>query len=314
MLSLVHGPIAISAEDGEAFTSAALGFTPWVEGVGLVTLSEVPAYQGHFYAIQLTGKAVRFGRGSLNVIGLGWSRDDKPVLRVAGSIGSRSQLPSTAVIDPWRVDLTGQSWQPDRHLSFSGQRVSMRGLSSEYGDETGSGFVEAVFEDDIVGAGTMLPYNLEGQRNLWWCVNLETGRVHLYDAAAKLEVAGKRTSLGANIRCVGYSRKHDLFFVVRRVVDVDQLSVYANEPVAASISAPVFDPPIVKRGSTNALRSRVLGADGEPCSERNVEFTVTAGSIELAVVATDVDGWAETTFHAPLVTSVGETATATLLE
>lgn len=313
MRSLVAGPIAIVPLDGETLVVAG-GAACWVEGLGLVVIAAAGStHVGELYIVQLGGQAVRLGGrrgiGGSGWTGFGWAYpDDVPVgwQNVWGF--AKMRLPSTALLSSgYTAGLSsGSSFalMPDRLLHAAFGKILATLLAG------GASAVETVLDASVVDtAGSVVPADLAGGKSVWWVVFRSSGKVFQYDAIAKAEVAGVRTSLDPGNTVVAYSRKHDLFVTIR----AGSLYVYANEPVAASITAPQFSA-APARGGVRTLRARVLGDLGEPCVGRVVGFAVTNGALERAAVQTDAAGWASTTHRAPLSTASGATATATLVE
>lgn len=303
MLSLVHGPVDLVAADaGDPAIAVPINAgAAWVEGWGLALINGNEAVLAH-----VSGRVVRIGKRDL-WSSIGWSHDDQLCL---GSRWRRVSFPASADLsEVWAgsgVPVGPLALLADRALTFDGYRVVAHGLSVP-----STLTVEHTVFAAVSGGGAIFPADLARQR--WWLLSLGTGDVALYDAAVKAEVAGARTSLGTGpIRAAAYSRKLGLFFVVRRAT-VDQLYVYANEPAASSISAPTFSA-APRAGALRTVRSRVTGAHGEPCAERVVTFSASAGSLDRASVETGADGWAETTYRAPAGAVTGASVTATLVE
>lgn len=324
MLSLVHGPIDIVARDPGDYFLASLGSgaVVWVEGVGLLAVSDWQAHAGaslhlsNLYTIRLDGSAIRVSSRQ-PYWALGWhfnaadpTAGDLPL--VGGrTTTQRMRVPATLPVEAawgypagWGgfVDLA------DRVLWFWNGKI-----------RTGVRNVIAGTDEAAIwlgGAGPLIPADL-GAKSLWYAVDTASGRVALYDAIAKAEIVAGRTGFGSAVGAAAYSRKHGLFFVVRRdsgrSPPVDQLYVYANEPVAASVSAPTLSGSPL-RGRTYTASARVLGDLGEPCAGRVVVFTATHGSVVTAGVETDATGWARTTYRAPLAATGGVGITATLTE
>ncbi len=316
MLSLLHGPVDVVPRDAGDAPQLAGG--QWVEGLGLVAVS------GALYLVTLDGSAIRvstrkaYARPSWYSDPAAAQFGDCIVLSTGGAgvypTHRRAHLPSTHPIDAvgWTgLAVDSQAVLADRSLCYKSGRIYVGTRTTPPNAET----IETSI-GDVPGAGLMLPAELGG-RSRWWCVDLGTGRVYQYDAIAKAEILGKRTGFGSAVSGAGYSRKHGVFVVLRRDAGrgVDQLYVYATEPVAAAIAAPVFAGGAAPaRGRAAAVSSRVLGSYGEPCAGRVVTFAATVGRFSRAGVETDADGWARTTYRAPLAATAGAVLSATLVE
>lgn len=307
MRSLVHGPVdLVVADSGDQPPDVGVGMATWVDGWGLAVMGS--GFEVDL--VQLTGRVVRVGSAWPGWSGIGWSHDDHPCLTDRfSSRWRRVSFPAcgdreAGVVLPPRLNV---AMLADRVLWFTGTDVRAHLLSSPS--------IDAVECTVLAGAGSGMIFPADLQAGRWWVVNLQTAELALYDAVAKDEVAGFRTSLGAGpLTGAAYSRALDLFFATRYVGGVHQLSVYANEPVAASISAPAFTPSAPRAGSLRTVRSRVLGDLSEPCGGRVVTFSATVGSFDRAAVETGPDGWAETIYRAPAGPSTGASVTATLVE
>lgn len=302
MLSLVRGPVNVTPmEVGDPAVVTDWDAAAWVDGWGLLILNSSQGLQ----VVHVDGKAVRVSTREVWA-GIGWSHDDRLCL---GPSWRKVAFPSTAELSTAWVGPTGAlALMADRALQFDGANVKASTLASPPVTT-----VEFTFAGFSSGAAAIFPADLRGQQR-WWVINLGTAKLALYDAVAKTEVVGHRTSLGVGpLKAAAYSRALDLFFAIRRVGGVDQLSVYANEPVAATIAAPTFSA-APRAGSLRTVRSQVLGDQAEPCAERVVTFTATTGTFDRASVETDAAGWAETVYKAPAAPATGASVTATLVE
>ncbi len=315
MLSLVAGPYDIVPADPlEAAVRVAVGpYGQWIEGRGMFFLSAAGStHVGDLYLLQLDGRAVRIGhpqRPDMSV--MGWSPSDGRVCFAGLSGWWKSAVPtipvetlqSSVVPGPFGV-------LPDRVIAASTNKI----LSGPW--NLGAWLTLEEHRFPFTGTPFLSYAGCVGGSERWWVTEHLAGGVYLYDSGTRMEVVPARTSLGQGFILSGYSLKHDLFFAVRtdtsRTPNVDQLYVYAHEPVAATISAPVFAP-APRRGGRSRLSVQVLGDQGEPCVGRNVQFTVSTGSLALAVVATDATGTATTDYVAPNAAVSGQTATATLV-
>jgi hypothetical protein len=316
MLSLVHGPVAVSCWDPVETLVPAAGMAVWVEGLGLVVIAGAgSSHGGDLYAIQLNGKALRIGQ-RLAWTAIGWrhapldaARNDLPVLARASS-AEVVRLPSTTPVLALPSGLA-YPFAPfaalaDRLVAFADGILYATPLD-------GGPVVQEAMLEVLSGAGQVMPANL-GAGSDWWCAHPGTGKLYRYDAIAGAEVASRRTSLGGSFHCCGYSRKHAVFVALRPDAGVYKLSVYANEPKAATLSAPAFSSSPVRRGRAYEVSARLLGDLGEPCPGRVVSFTATHGEVDPTGVETDADGWARSTYRAPRVAVAGAQLTATMVE
>ncbi len=338
MLSLVAGPTDIVPLDPleaavlvttspppGAWGSGLSGF--WEDGRGLWFVSDTGStHAGEIYLVHLDGKAVRVGyRMTYSIRGLAQAPDEGlEVLAYDPGYDKwfKTHLPVMDEVGPIHTEgQPGDVVLADRYLWCSwGPGGSSASVSSYSYPTSHSNGVEHTFTGTASGSGNPALFDaglVSGHRCLW-CLDKGSGSLLHYDATARTEGPAARTSLGSGVRLAGYSVKLGLFVAVRRdttrTPNVDQLYVYANEPVAASISAPSFSP-APARGGSSLLSSRVLGTLAEPCAGRNVAFTVSSGSLESSVTATDSEGYARTRWFGPTDGAPqGATATATLTE
>ncbi len=303
MRSLVHGPVdLVVADAGDPAPLVGWYAAAWVDGWGMLAI-----VGPELVLVQLTGRAVRLGARRA-WYGVGWSHDDRPC---AGDAWRKVHIPSTRDLGAAWSGPTGTiALMQDRALAFNGANVTAAPVPGP----GGASLEAAIF--GTPGGGSIVPYDLRAGRQLWWVINLSTTQIALYDAVAKAEVAGRRSSLGGGaLRAFAYSRALGLFLAVRRDSGrgVDQLYAYADEPVAATVTAPTFSAP-PRAGALRTVRSQVVGSDQEPCPERVVTFSATAGSFDQGSVATDAGGWAEAIYRAPGAPVTGAGVTATLVE
>jgi hypothetical protein len=279
------------------------------------------ASNGDLNLLERDGTLFRVGQGGgLDFNGLGWDGvGDGPMLRHASPNGmGKFTIPalSESGLDTDASRYSGlANWAllSDRYLQFDGNRVRAWPLPS------GAASTERVIVSASVGPGGFIfPADLSSGNSLWWCVTPSTGLLYQYDAIAQAEVASMRSGFGSAFTWAAYSRKHDLFAVMR----AGALVIYANEPAAASISAPGFGAG-PNAGKQTALSSTLIGSENEPCAGRLVTLSVDAGGLSptedgdgasSVTVETDASGVASATFLAPYAASSGHTATAELVE
>lgn len=310
MLALVHSVALTSVE----LDPADLDLGTWQSALWLDTLGGlvVGAGAGGLYLLKLDGSAIRLSKmpGGSNVwAGVGWHQAKNAPIVVSGGGGWRARhLPSTGPLtDSVENGVSGMVALPDRIVRFQAGRV----YTGAYGALPGT-IEKALSNQSTAGTnGAMLPAEARVPCERWWCAAPGDGRLRLYNTTSKLEERAVRVPSG--FTAIGYSRKHDIFAVVRGSAGSYVLDVYANEPVAASMSAPALAPS-ARRGALSKASVTVLGADGEPCAGRVVTFAVTAGSVDPQAVETNASGVASTTYRAPSPAVAGVVLTATLLE
>ncbi|HEY6008530.1 MAG TPA: hypothetical protein VIU40_09440 [Geobacteraceae bacterium] len=283
----------------------------WVEGWGFTT--QLAAFE--LSLITPTAKAVKVGVRSWS-IGQAWSHDDGLMVMWWGNVLQAINFPSTAPVNSETyTGINGTVVLSDRSLSFDGQTVRGWPITNYVGSGIGTIELNLGAGWSQAQGGLIFPRNAEA--NQWWLCNLYDGRIVLYDATAKALMTGfgGRVSTTLPLRAVGYSPSLDVFITLSwdagRTTAV--MNYYANEPVAATVSAPVFSAP-PRAGSFRKVKSQVLGDANEPCTGRVVTFSATVGTIPTPSVETDTTGWAETDYISPMTPATGETVTATLVE
>ena len=120
------------------------------------------------------------------------------------------------------------------------------------------------------------------------------GKIVLYDYVNLVAASPVyRIGVTSGVRGLFYSAKHDVFVSIHQVgSDPAETYVWARTPLPASISAPSASP-AVAAGRASVLTVRVLGSNGEACPNEVVAWALTGeGALDLAVTATDEDGYA----------------------
>lgn len=119
------------------------------------------------------------------------------------------------------------------------------------------------------------------------------GKVVLYDYVNEVAASPVyRIGVTSGVRALYYSAKHDVFVSVHDIGLTFETRVWARTPLPASLSAPVASP-AVAAGHASTLTVRLLGADSEACPNEAVAWALTGeGSLDMAVTATDEDGYA----------------------
>lgn len=183
---------------------------------------------------------------------------------------------------------------------FLADRVLFQGLRSRLHSETGSGAIEAT-----------LPYMNIGGIGYSYSPGPDPGTVFvsamdsavLYDHINR-EIVGWQRKLGFDAAFPPvYSPTLGVWLVVRHAVSPevhDTISVYSDEPVPTSLSAPVALG-VVGQGGSVEYRTRLLGASSEPCAGVLVDWSCTAPAVvQIAQSTTDANGYAITRVALPI--------------
>lgn len=127
------------------------------------------------------------------------------------------------------------------------------------------------------------------------CLIWPNGTVVFYDWVAK-EEALQRKHLPAN-QGAWYSPKLGIYIVK---LSSTSFSIYSDTTTPYSMSAPTALTPIV-RGKSSEIQIRVLGENSDPCEGELVDWSLSgAGALSPLQSITNVDGYASTTYRAPL--------------
>lgn len=183
---------------------------------------------------------------------------------------------------------------------FLAERVLFSGLRSRLHSETGAGTVEATLPTMNAG-GIGYTYSPGPAAGTVFVSAMDSAV--LYDHVNR-EIVSWQRKLGFNAAFPpAYSPALGVWFVLRQEVSPEvhhTISIYADEPVPTSLSAPAALG-TVGQGSSVEYRTRLLGASGEPCAGVLVDWSCTTpGVVQIAQSTTDVDGYARTRVTLPI--------------
>jgi hypothetical protein len=187
---------------------------------------------------------------------------------------------------------------------FLSDRVLFGALKSRLHADTGSGTIEATLPTMSYGGyGTSIS---PGPEDGLVCIGALDSAV-LYDHVNQ-EVVSWQRKLGFDAAFpMVYSPLMGVWLVVRTATTPEvhnTISIYSDEPTPATVSAPTALG-TVSEGSSGEYRTRLLGANGEPCAGVLVDWSCTTpGVVQIAQSTTDVDGYAITRVALP-IDSVG---------
>jgi hypothetical protein len=257
------------------------------------------------------GRVFRIGQRGRTWAGVGWSFDDVLCLQSSNATPAISRMIAPPLIE---LDKRNQSGiidfavMVDRYLVFDGNLVVATTIP---GNVTSTEKIITVGEP---AGGRIYPYDLTNGKQLWWLTNTGSGKVYLYDAVAKIELSSYRTTFGAAVDFAAYSRKWNVFATIL----ARQVTIFANEPKASSITVPQFIP-VPSAGKQSVVSAQVLGSFLEPCVKRQVTFTAGNGAFPItnttvATVDTDSSGVASILWNAPYDPQGAKNMVATLVE
>lgn len=177
----------------------------------------------------------------------------------------------------------------DRYLSFSGANInatpSLTGPTWTT-EATITGMQSAV----SASWGTALKEIVVGGGN---------GHIARYDWVAKSAVGPVKT---IGMTCVGvwWSARHGVYVSLHDTGPTLELRIWADTVLPVTVGTPVADAALTA-GRRTRIRSRVLGANADPCEGEVVAWSLTGvGSLSAAASYTDAAGYAETYYSAPL--------------
>lgn len=183
---------------------------------------------------------------------------------------------------------------------FLADRVLFSGLRSRLHSETGTGAVEATLPTMNAG-GIGYTYSPGPDAGTVFVSAMDSAV--LYDHVNR-EIVSWQRKLGFDAAFPpAYSPTLGVWFVLRQALSPEvhhTISIYADEPVPATLSAPVALGTVGQGGSVE-YRTRLLGASGEPCAGVLVDWSsTTPGAVQIAQSTTDVDGYARTRVALPI--------------
>ena len=183
---------------------------------------------------------------------------------------------------------------------FLAERVLFQGLRSRLHGETGTGILEATLPAMATG-GIGHSYSPGPGAGTVFVSAMDSAV--LYDHVNQ-EILGWQRKLGFTAAYpMVYSPALGVWFVVRQELSPElhhTISIYSDEPVPATLSAPAALG-IVGQGGSVEYRTRLLGASGEPCAGVLVDWSCTTpGVVQIAQSTTDADGYARTRVALPI--------------
>ncbi|EYS89522.1 hypothetical protein CF68_33000 [Cupriavidus sp. SK-4] len=287
-LELLAGPFDIVA-DGSLITDASTGATAlYDDDIGLYTFSST---KGGLLVVQLDGYAcLRAAQVRANAFALDLQSPGEYL--ILGSLFEEGLYRFNKRAATFGELVTGteptgdiQVRTPDRYMRILGTNVLSKPLTL-VGDWT--------YEASLSGAPISLYATVSCTRDAnVLAIVFTNGTVVYYDWVRRNQVGGV-AFVGPNDGA-WYSARYDIFIVLADA----KLNVYSSSPRPSSISAPAAVTPLAK-GRASPIKSRVLGADAEPCVGETVDWSLSGpGALEHIQSVTDSDGWAWNTYVAP---------------
>lgn len=143
------------------------------------------------------------------------------------------------------------------------------------------------------------------------CLIYPSGGMLFYDVVAKQQVVKPWIGhIGVNSGA-WYSVKYDIY-ISYTTSDTDwNVSVWANSVRPDSLGSPEAVAPVVSAKVTQ-VRARLLGAQGEPCKDELISWSITSGDGSLTTTQskTDANGYAYTGYVAPITVASAPTIQA----
>jgi hypothetical protein len=303
-LEVLAGPYSITTDGGTPIDSFPSGGQEgaYIQGLGLFVMLSPASEGSKLCAVQWDGTAHRRGITANITPIIPNLRDGGFAYRHAFHLYAIDILAArndpTAFYDSPGGTLAMHVICPDRFLRFSLGTVQSSPLNdgvtftTEY---TWSG----------TALGSILTVSPGGAPNIL-CVasHNSPGQIRFYDIVKKTQV-GSVLYVGEAHDGVWYVPKHNVFLEVH----TKQVKVLANAVRPATLANPSALA-TVQAGRTVQVRTRLLGAQSEPCVGELIDWSITAGSGSLAdaQTTTDADGYAYNT----LVSAVGSSGNVTV--
>lgn len=187
-----------------------------------------------------------------------------------------------------------------RDAYFLADRVLFNALRSRLHSETGIGTVEAALPPLATGG---YGYGYSPGPDAGTVFVSGTDSAVLYDHVNR-EIVSWQRKLGFTAAFPPvYSPALGVWLVLRQELSPQvhhTVSVYSDEPVPVTVSAPVALAAVGQGGSI-LYRARLLGASGEPCAGVLVDWSCTTpGLLQIAQSTTDANGYALTRVALPI--------------
>lgn len=301
-LELLAGPFDIVA-DGSVITDPSQGITAlYDDDIGLYTFSFakggllVAQLDGHAHlrAVQLHANAFTLDLQNPGEYLIHESSEERSLYKFNKPAATFGELViSTGVLGDVQDVLVRT---PDRYLRIVSTDVVSRPLTL-----AGTWTYEASLSGAAIGGYVTVSRTRDANVIVFAFGN---GTLMYYDWVKKTQVGGV-AFIGAN-QGAWYSLRHDIFVAL----DGIKVKVLASSPRPSVISNPVAVTPLAK-GRASSIKTRVLGADSEPCKDELVDWTLVGpGVLEISQSATDSEGWAWNTYVAPQAAGGTPTITA----
>lgn len=294
-LELLAGPFTITDKlTGTPLGDGVSGAPMWIDGRGLML---------NGYLVQLDGAAYPVIAEEMLSYGLalqGATTDPRSGVRwhgISDSVGS----PGEWDIDPvtlYKITQAASSYPVvsgnyarlhDRYIYPIGGRIDWRLL-----DLSGGWFVEASLSG-LANASSLSWGTLHDEI----VVGTTDGSVVRYDWVAKA-FRGAIQTIGMSCIGVWWSPRHEVYLSLHDAGTTLALRVWAATVQPATVSSPTADATLTA-GRRTRVRSRVLGANSDPCEGEVVAWSlVGVGALTQAASLTGADGYAETYYDAPL--------------
>lgn len=296
-LELLSGPHpVVDYATGVAFTSISQFDVNWIDPVGFHVNG---SFNRHF--VQMDGMAFDFATDTNN--------------RRCGLTLLNASAAAPLVGDPWYSELVfngssttpASEWALDRITHVAGALLTTTGpgevlanyahLHDRFIRPVGGSVQYTVdaadtwhTEASIAGFDDGHFMSWSRERGRVWLGGTD-GSIVLYDYLSHV-AASPVYQIGLSCRALHYSAKHDVFVSIHQVGLTCETRVWARTPLPASLSAPTASP-VVAAGHASTLTVRVLGSNSEACPNEVVAWALTGeGSLDMAVTATDEDGYA----------------------
>lgn len=314
MLELLHGPAPRLLADASPAPDVTGTF--WVDEIGLCAWHHGGAVEPSYYITQLDGLThLRGGtqagltnwahfsieQNSPNIYTVDVTKEN--VYSFDTQVGNIIELfQSSSTINQFdKCDvLCTDRWVTARRFTDTTLRVSYKPI-----DGSGAFVVEASISGIPTRTGTdgLCTWSQTGRLNEFYIIT-DAGVAIRYNVATKEFFPGTLAYLPAN-RKAWYSARFNVFVVL---FEDDTMSIYAATPRPYLLSNPAPVAPLV-RGQLCTVQTQLLGQDNEPCPDEVITWTLVSGDGDLltAQSTTDLDGYAQALYLAPMTGGINPT-------
>lgn len=293
-LELLAGPFTVTNKLTDTPVGDSIsGYPCWIDGRGLV----LPITNDGVHVVQMDGAAypvidsssLSYGLSLEEAEGRRWYGLADGFNGLECEIDDVTLYKTAQVVSGAPATLRNYARLPDRYIFPINGGINWRPL-----DISAGGVIECTLPGLTEAASCSW-----GSRSSEIVIGTKAGQVVRYNWVEKTFV-GLINTIGMS--CIGlwWSVRYGTYLSLHDVGTTLELRVWAATVQPNSVSNPTPDATITA-GRRTRIRSRVIGAQSDPCEGEVVAWSLTGvGSLSAAASYTDSDGYAETYYEAPL--------------